>query len=164
MGDLLGLLLLAILIVGGISWWLASKQSLNRNERVYLRSRGYDAGETVPEKPGVMPDSRLRDLLDSLDDITPYSRERAAEELSLLCQSGMRDERMFAPLVAALDDKNAAVRAAVAVALGHLGDQRAISSLSQVVEKDASSHARSQARRALEKLAGQPVEEEPRSS
>ncbi|MGH9764322.1 MAG: HEAT repeat domain-containing protein [Blastocatellia bacterium] len=146
-----GIFLLAVL-VGGVIWWLASRQSVNRNERTYLRSRGYQDGDPPPPTAAVPAEARMLDLLASLDDVTPYARERAAEELSLMCESGARDERMFAPLATALDDRNAAVRGAVAVALGNLADVRAIDALKRVAENDESIHARTQARRALESI------------
>lgn len=143
-------IILLVLLVGGVIWWLASRQSLNRNERTYLRSRGYDADDDRVESSTVPRETRMLDLLASLDDITPYSRERAAEELSLMCKSGMRDERMFAPLATALEDSNASVRGAAALALGELGDTRAIEPLKRVADNDESIHARTQALRALE--------------
>src|SRR5215472_16948043 len=154
----MGMLILVVLIVGGIIWWLNSNQAASRNERTYLKARGYDPVETPEVRSATRQEARLMDLLNSLDDVTPYSRERAAEELSLLCESGGRDERMFAPLVAALDDRNSSVRAA-AMALGNLGDVRAVTHLERVVSSDASSHARNQARQALLKLGVVPATE-----
>ena len=148
----MGMIILLVLVAGGIIWWLNSRQAVSRNEKTYLRVRGYDAAEQPEERSAVRQEARLMDLLNSLDDVTPYSRERAAEEISLMCESGGRDERMFAPLAAALDDQNASVRGAAAMALGNLGDARAVSHLERVVGSDGSSHARNQARLALEKL------------
>lgn len=151
----MGLFILAVVAGAGVVWWLNGHRSVTRNERTYLRSRGYDPEPLAKEDPSVRQEARLMDLLDSLDDITPYSRERAAEEISLMCESGARDERMLAPLVTALDDRNAAVRGAVALALGNLGDPRAIHHLLRVAQSDESPHARNQAERALEKLQAQ---------
>jgi hypothetical protein len=151
------MIILVVLIVGGIIWWLSSSQAASRNERTYLRTRGYDPVEPPEVRSAARQEARLMDLLNSLDDVTPYSRERAAEELSLLCESGERDDRMFAPLVAALDDRNSSVRGAAAIALGNLGDERAISHLERIVGADGSSHARNQARLALQKLGGIPA-------
>jgi hypothetical protein len=148
----MGMIILVVLIVGGIIWWVSSNQAVSRNEKTYLKTRGYDAGEQPEERSAARQEARLMDLLNSLDDVTPYSRERAAEELSLLCADGGRDERMFAPLVAALDDRNSSVRGAAAMALGNLGDVRAVPHLERVVASDGSSHARNQARLALDKL------------
>jgi hypothetical protein len=148
----MGMFILLVLVVGGIIWWLNSNQAASRNEKTYLKTRGYDGGDRPEQRSVARQEARLMDLLNSLDDVTPYSRERAAEELSLLCVDGGRDERMFAPLVAALDDKNASVRGAAAMALGNLGDGRAISHLERVIGTDGSSHARNQAKMALEKL------------
>jgi HEAT repeat protein len=143
--------ILALAVIGAV-WWLKGRQTLNTNERLYLRRRGYDAGDEGRTGPAVSRDTRVLDLIESLGDVTPYSRERAAEELSVLCETGEKDERMFAPLVTALDDNNAAVRGAVALALGNLGDPRAIEPLRRVAGADESAHARALARRALEKL------------
>src|SRR5260370_19091309 len=140
------------LIVGGAIWWYRSQRAVTLNERIYLRQRGYDPGDEPKGDRGVAKETRLMDLLDSLDDVTAYARERAADEISLMCESGQKDERMFAPLVAALDDSNAAVRGAAAIALGHLGDRRAIEQLNRVAAADDSPHPRAQARRALDKL------------
>ena len=155
----MGMLILVVLIVGGIIWWLNNNQAANRNERTYLKTRGYDPVDIPEVHSATRQEARLMDLLNSLDDVTPYSRERAAEELSLLCESGGRDGRMFAPLVAALDDRNSSVRGAAAMALGNLGDVRAVSHLERVVSGDASSHARNQARLALQKLGVVPATE-----
>src|SRR5215831_1185272 len=155
----MGMIILVALIVGGIIWWLSSNQAASRNEKTYLRTRGYDPVDAPEVRTAARQEARLMDLLNSLDDVTPYSRERAAEELSLLCESGGRDERMFAPLVAALDDRNSSVRGAAAMALGNLGDVRAVTHLERVVSSDASSHARNQARQALLKLGVVPATE-----
>jgi|HubBroStandDraft_6_1064221.scaffolds.fasta_scaffold114507_1 HEAT repeat protein len=153
----MGLIILLAVAGGGVIWWLNSKRAVGLNEKIYLKSRGYDPGPVAKEDAGVRQEARLMDLLDSLDDVTPYSRERAAEELSLMCESGGRDERMLAPLVTALDDRNASVRGAAALALGNLGDPRAIHHLRRLVEGDESPHAKNQAERALLKLEAQPV-------
>src|SRR5215472_9368054 len=133
----MGMLILVVLIVGGIIWWLNNSQAASRNERTYLKTRGYDPVETPEVRSATRQEARLMDLLNSLDDVTPYSRERAAEELSLLCESGGRDDRMFAPLVAARD----------------------VSHLERVFGSDGSSHARNQARLALQKLGAVPASE-----
>jgi HEAT repeat protein len=146
------MIILVVLVVGGIIWWLSSSQAASRNEKTYLRTRGYDPADPPEVRSAARQEARLMDLLNSLDDVTPYSRERAAEELSLLCESGEQDERMFAPLVAALDDRNSSVRGAAAMALGNLRDARAVSHLERVLGSDGSSHARNQARLALQKL------------
>jgi HEAT repeat protein len=148
----MGLIIVVGLVAAGIIWWLKGQQAASLNERTYLRSRGYDDDAAPGRKAGVAQEARLRDLMDSLDDVTPYSRERAAEELALMCESGEKDERMLAPLVTALEDRNPSVRGAAALALGALGDARAISHLERILKEDESPHARAQARRALDKL------------
>lgn len=107
-----------------------------------------------PSGEPVSRDERLFGLVDSLHDLSPNSRQRAAEQIGQMCESGLRDQRLFAPLVAALDDSDAGVRAAVVLALGSLADERAAQRLGRVAEQDESIHVRATARRALEKLTG----------
>jgi len=148
----MGMIIFLVVVGAAVVWWLNGRRLASINEKVYLRSRGYEEPPAPKEDAGARQEARLMDLLDSLDDVTPYSRERAAEEISLMCLSGSRDERMLAPLVAALDDANANVRGAAALALGNLGDQRAVHHLQRLLETDESSHAKNQAERALTKL------------
>src|SRR5262249_28665353 len=145
-------IIVLVLIIGGIIWWYRGQRAVSLNERMYLRQRGYDPPDEPKGDRGVAQETRLMDLLDSLDDVTAYSRERAAGGIWRMCEAGQRDERMSAPLVTALDDSNASVRGAAAIALGHLGDSRAIEQLNRVADGDDSPHARAQARRALDRL------------
>jgi HEAT repeats len=146
-------LLIIVVIVIVVIWWLKSERTLSRNERLYLKRRGYQA-DPVDVGPPVDPDSQLFSLINSLSDISPYARQRAAEELSKLCAGGKRDPRMYESLVEALDDNEPAVRSAVAAALGSLEDVRAIAPLEQQLEVDESILFRTSARRALDKLKG----------
>jgi hypothetical protein len=136
-----------------IFWWVKSDRTLSRNERLYLKRRGYEASPPNTGPP-VDPDSQLTGYIDSLSDISPYSRQRAAEELARLCVEGKRDTRMFYSLVAALDDSEASVRSAVASALGHLADARAVEPLKRQLDVDESILFRAAALKALEKLKG----------
>ena len=150
------LIVLLVLIILAVVWWLSSKQAQSLNERIYLRRRGYDTGDGPAPGAQVARDTRLLTLLDSLGDVTPYSRQRAAEEIAQMCESGQSDPRMLAPLIAALDDDdNAGVRGAVASALGSLGDARAIGPLKRTADTDDSIHVRAAARKAVEKLGGE---------
>ncbi|HLG15443.1 MAG TPA: HEAT repeat domain-containing protein [Blastocatellia bacterium] len=147
--------LLVVLIVVAIVWWAANRRNLTRNERLYLRRRGYAPAlaERLDTGPPANRDARLLDLIRSLGDVTPYSRQRAAEELARMCAEGRRDERMLPALIAALEeDADASVRAAAALALGNLGDVRAIDALNRAVQEDESLHARAAATRALKAL------------
>src|SRR5262245_5946015 len=59
---------------------------------------------------------------------------KSGEDFRLRVQAALdlgatRDERALMPLVGALDDRNASVRAAAAAALGRLGDRRATDEL-----------------------------------
>jgi len=144
-------LIIFVVIVLAILWWLKSQRALSRNERLYLKRRGY-SDEPADVGPPVDPDSQLVSLIGSLSDISPYSRQRAAEELSRMCAHGRRDARMFPCLVAALDDNEASVRGAVATALGNLADPRAVEPLTLQLEVDESILFRTAALEALEKL------------
>src|SRR5262245_31525123 len=127
----MALIILLVLIAAAGYWWLAGDHSANRNEKLYLRRRGYDGGQK-PVGPPVSSDTLLMNLLQSLDDVSANSRRRAAEELEELCETGKRDSRMFSPLVTALDDSSPIVRKAVADALASLGDARAVARIWQL--------------------------------
>lgn len=146
------LFILVAVIVVAVVWWLRGERALSRNEQFYLKRRGYDSGGEEGEGPPVAPDTRFFNLLESLADISPYSRQKAAEELSRMCLAGQRDSRMYASLVTALDDKDPSVRSAVVNALGDLGDARGIERLRLLKEKDASIQVRAAAQAALDKL------------
>ncbi|HYP28517.1 MAG TPA: HEAT repeat domain-containing protein [Blastocatellia bacterium] len=147
------LFIIFIVITLAVIWWIKSERNLSFNERQYLKRRGYEAEEAPEPKEPVAKDARLLSLLESLSDLSPYSRQKAAEDLSRMCSSGRRDPRMFASLVTALDDNDASVRSAVATALGNLGDDRAIEPLERRIENEESIHARASAQKAVEKLA-----------
>ena len=144
-------LLIIIVIVIVVIWWLKSERTLSRNEQLYLKRRGYQA-DPVDVGPPADPDSQLFSLINSLSDISPYSRQRAAEELSKLCAGGKRDARMFESLVRALDDNEPSVRSAAASALGSLADVRAVGPLERQLELDESILFRTSALKALAKL------------
>jgi HEAT repeats len=148
------LFILAILIIAAIIWWARSDRGLSPNERGYLRRRGYEFDDRTDGGPPVEKDARLNSLVDSLGDVTAYSRQRAAEEIAQMCVEGRQDDRMLTPLLAALGDSDPAVRGAVAMALGNLGNKRAIEKLEVSAEQDESIHVRAAAGRALEKLVG----------
>jgi HEAT repeat protein len=143
------ILVLIALIVG---WWLRSERALSRNERAYLKRRGYDFDEEEETGPPPPSDTRLFNLIESLGDISPYSRQRAAEELARMCKEGRRDPRMLSSLVSTLDDRDASVRSAAASALGYLGDARAIEPIKRRIEQEESIHVRAALQNALEKL------------
>ena len=144
-------LVIFVVIAILIYWWWRSDRTLSRNEQLYLKRRGYDASPPNTGPP-IDPDSQLTGYIESLSDISPYSRQRAAEDLARLCVEGKRDTRMFYSLVAALDDSEASVRSAVASALGHLADVRAVEPLKRQLDVDESILFRAAALKALEKL------------
>jgi hypothetical protein len=141
-----------VLIALVVAWLLRSGRALSRNERAYLRRRGYEFGESDEPGPPVRTDVRLFSLIESLGDISPFSRQRAAEELARMCKEGRRDPRMLSSLVNTLDDSDASVRSAAASALGDLGDSRAIDPITRRKEIEESIHVRAALTMALEKL------------
>jgi len=146
------LFIICVAIILAAFWWVRSEKKLSFNERQYLKRRGYEAEEAPEQKEPPPKDARLIGLLESLGDLSPYSRQKAAEDLARMCASGQKDSRMFATLVTALDDSDASVRSAVAVALGNLGDERAIRPLERRIENEESIHARAAAQMAVDKL------------
>jgi len=102
--------------------------------------------------PPVTRDTRLFSLIESLGDLSPFARQRAAEDLARLCQSGGRDERMLPPLLTALEDSDASVRRAAANALTQLGSPDALAPLKRRLEVEESIHVRASLQRAIERL------------
>ncbi len=145
-------IILVIVIVLALAYGLGSERGLNLNERLYLRRRGYEPPIEFDEGPPISRDARLIGLIESLSDISPYARQRAAEDLSRMCASGQRDPRMLSSLIAALDDSDASVRGAVATALGKLGDPASIEPLARRMEVEESIHVLASLEQALEKL------------
>jgi HEAT repeat protein len=145
-------LILIVLAVIAIIWWLNGERALSRNERLYLKRRGYEPPSEVEAGPPVPKDAGLFSLIESLSDISPFARQRAAEDLSRMCVEGNRDSRMLSSLVATLDDSDAAVRSAVAIALRNLGDRASVEPLKRRLELEESIHVRASLERALERL------------
>ena len=143
---------LIILIVVAVVWWAGNRKGLSFNERQYLKNRGYAADASLDVGPPITKDTRLFSLIESLGDLSPYARQRAAEDLARLCQSGGRDERMLPSLLAALDDTDASVRSAAANALIQLGSLEAIAPLKRRLEAEESIHVRASLQRAIERL------------
>ena len=143
---------LIVLIVVAIVWWASNRKGLSVNEQQYLKNRGYAADAALDAGPPVTKDTRLFSLIESLGDLSPYARQRAAEDLARLCQSGGRDERMLPSLLAALDDTDASVRSAAANALLQLGSPEAIAPLKRRLESEESIHVRASLQRAIERL------------
>src|SRR5262249_39957458 len=132
---------------------ISSERILNRNERLYLRRRGYDPPPDGEQGGGpVSKDFRLLSLIESLSDLSPYSRQRAAEDLGRMCASGRRDPRMLGPLIEGLDDSDASVRGAVAKALENLGDPASLERIKQRMEVEESIHVRACLEQAVERL------------
>src|SRR6266850_1781252 len=108
---------LIIVIAVALTYAFRSEKGLNRNERLYLKRRGYEPPAEGEERPLVSKDTRLFSAIESLSDVSAFARQRAAEDLSRMCESGQRDARMLSALTSALDDSDASVRSAVALAL-----------------------------------------------
>ena len=143
---------LIMLVVVATVWWMSSQRTLSANERLYLKRRGYVSEEDSETGPPIPKDARLFGLIESLGDISPFARQRAAEELSRLCASGQRDPRMLSSLIAALDDSDSAVRSSAATALSNLGDVAAVEPLRRRLDDEASIHVRAAVQRAIAKL------------
>jgi hypothetical protein len=148
------LLVLATLIVVAAIWWASSRRAMSLNERLYLKRRGYATDEQADVGRPLDRDARLFGLIESLGDISPYSRQRAAEELSRMCAAGRKDPRMLSSLVSALDDTDASVRSSAATALANLGEPQAIEALETRLKVEESIHVRAALANALEKLNG----------
>jgi hypothetical protein len=145
-------IVLIIVIVVALIYAFRDDGSLTFNERLYLKRRGYEPPIDVNAGAPVSRDARLFSLIESLSDISPFSRQRAAEDLSRMCTSGQRDPRMLSSLLAALDDTDAAVRGAVVKALGDLGDPVSVAPLTQRMEVEESIHVRASLEQALANL------------
>ena len=139
-------------IVVALLWWINSERAISRNEKQYLKRRGYDAGEPAAEGPPVTKETRLYGLIESLGDLSPFARQRAAEELSRMCEEGRGDHRMLPALLAALNDRDASVRGAVAATLANLGDAQAIEALKSRLEEEESIHVKAALNNAIERL------------
>ena len=148
----MALIILIVLAVAAILWWANSQRTMSANERLYLKQRGYASGEESDAGPPVAKETRLFSLIESLNDLSPFARQRAAEELSRLCASGQRDPRMLSPLVEALKDTDASVRSTAAGALSNLGDVAAVEQLKRRLEEEESIHVRGAVQRAIAKL------------
>jgi HEAT repeat protein len=144
--------ILVIVIVVALIFGFRGGRGLSLNETLYLKRRGYEPPIEIDEGPPVSKDTRLFNLIESLADISPFARQRAAEDLSRMCVSGQRDLRMLPALIAALDDSDASVRAAVATALGNLRDRSSLEVLKRRMDEEESIHVRASLEQAIEKL------------
>lgn len=146
------LIILVIVIVVAVIYGLSRERGLNRNERLYLKRRGYEPPLDVNAGLPVPKDVRLFSLIDSLSDLSPYARQRAVEDLSRIGSPGQRDPRVLSSLIGALDDSDASVRGAVAKALGKLGDPASVAALKLRLEIEESIHVRASLELALQQL------------
>ncbi|HMG32968.1 MAG TPA: HEAT repeat domain-containing protein [Blastocatellia bacterium] len=145
-----------LLAIGlAVAWWLSGKRASSINERTYLKRRGYYSAENSAPDPVVSQDNQLFGLIESLRDVSAQSRERAAQQLARMCESGRRDSRMLSPLVEALDDNDAAVRRAVALALASLSDSAAAAAISRRLEIEESVMVRSTLQKVLTRLSAE---------
>lgn len=146
------LIFLIIVIVVALIFGFRGGRGLSLNERLYLKRRGYESPLEFEPGPPISKDTRLFNLIESLSDVSPFARQRAAEDLSRMCVSGQRDSRMLPALITALDDSDATVRGRVATALGNLRDQSSIEALKRRLEEEDSIHVRASLEQAIEKL------------
>ena len=144
------LVILIIIIVVAVVYGLRNSGQLNPNERLYLKRRGYEPVRDGTERPAISKDMKLLGAIESLSDVSPYARQRAAEDLSRLCAAGNRDNRMLAPLIETLNDNDASVRSAVARALGNFGDLSSKEALKNRLELEESIHVRAAIEKALQ--------------
>ena len=147
-------LILFVVIIIAVMWWVSGERALSRNERLYLKRRGYEPPSEAESGPPVSKDTRLFSAIESLSDISPYARQRAAEDLSRMCIEGNRDPRMLSSLVATLDDGDPSVRRAVATALANLSDPSSVEALERRMDVEESIHVRASLEHALSKLSG----------
>lgn len=145
-------IILVIVIAAGVFYAISSQRQLNRNERLYLKRRGYEPPLEDRPGPPVSKDARLFSLIESLSDISPYARQRAVEDLARLGASGDLDNRVLSSLVGALSDSDASVRSAAAKALGKLGDRASVAPLKQRIEVEESILVRASLEQALHSL------------
>jgi hypothetical protein len=146
------LIILIVVAVVAILWWANGRRTLSANERFYLKQRGYAGAEELEPGPPIPKDTRLFSLIESLNDLSPFARQRAAGELSRLCASGQRDPRMLSALVVALSDSDATVRSTAAIALGNLGERGAVEPLKRRLDEEESIHVRAALQKAIAKL------------
>jgi hypothetical protein len=145
-------ILVIVLIVIGVIWWTNRRGGLSSNEQQYLKRRGYSPDPTLDAGPPVTKDTRLINLIESLGDLSPYARQRAAEDLGRMCADGQKDGRMLSPLLATLDDNDASVRSAAANAVAQFGSADALESLKTRLSMEESIHVRATLQRAITTL------------
>ena len=145
-------LILFVAVIIAVIWWLRGERALSRNERLYLKRRGYEPPAEIKAHPPVSKDAHLFSLIESLSDISPFARQRAAEDLTRMCLDGNRDSRMLSSLVDALDDNDASVRRAVVMALSNLSDRSSIDALRRRMDVEESIQVRVSLEHALATL------------
>jgi hypothetical protein len=130
-------------------WWFSGWRASGRNERLYLKRRGYQPDQQQAPPEPVSKDSQIASLIASLTDLSPYSRERAVQELERRCASGLRDSRVLEALVQAVEDNDPSVRRAAARALGTLGEPEAVEAIRKRLEVEESVAVRTVLQRSL---------------
>ena len=78
--------ILFVVIIIFVIWWLKGERALSRNERLYLKRRGYEPPAEAEAGPHVSKDARLFSLIESLSDISP-SHGNAQPKTSRECAS-----------------------------------------------------------------------------
>jgi hypothetical protein len=96
----------------------------------------------------VHADDRVTTLAAQLSSSSEKTRVQATISLAKL-----GDKRTLKPLVTALHDPSAQVRAIAAIALGHLGHKAALPALREVATDDTDDHVRAKARQATIEVA-----------
>ena len=144
-------ILIVVLVVVLVFWRSRGNHALNRNEKLYLQRRGYAIEQGTSGSP-VTKTTRLFAAIESLNDLSPASRERAAHDLAQMCEQGNRDSLIFSALCEALNDPDAAVRNAVVNALEKFGNVQAIEFLEKRLEVEEALQTRAALQRVIKKL------------
>jgi hypothetical protein len=145
-------ILIVALVMILVIWWSRSNHVLNRNEKLYLKRRGYAVEVGQEPSASVTPNTRLFAAIESLNDLSPASRQRAALDLAQMCEQGIRDSLMFSALLDALNDSDATVRSAAAQALEKYGDAQAVQYLEKRLEIEEALQTRAALQRVIKKL------------
>ncbi|MEW6131159.1 MAG: HEAT repeat domain-containing protein [Acidobacteriota bacterium] len=142
-----------LLLAGAVYlWWSKRNSQLNHNEKLYLKRRGYASEEEIGIGSSVTQESRIFSAIESLNDLSPASRQRAAEDIAEMCRQGARDSLVYPALLEALNDSDANVRSAVAEALATVGDARASEALQTRLEIEEALQTRAALQKAITKL------------
>ena len=89
-------LILSVVVIIAVIWWLNGERALSRNERLYLKRRGYEPPSEAEAAPPVSKDAHLFSLIESLSDISP-SHGNAQRKTSRECAPRGKETRECFP-------------------------------------------------------------------